>query len=108
MYWVIDGLDEADDPRAVIRLLFEVSGSSVPVRIMLIGRVTSEIAASFQKVPSELGLGSISIENHNDDLTHYIQQELSLSGDDKFKENVSQRLVRESQNNFLVSVGYNF
>ncbi|KAL8906667.1 MAG: hypothetical protein Q9171_006190, partial [Xanthocarpia ochracea] len=101
MYWVIDGLDEADDPRAVIRLLFEVSGSSVPVRIMLIGRETSEIAASFQKVPLELGLRSISIESHKEDLSHYIQQELSLSGDDKFKEDVSQTIVRESQNNFL-------
>ncbi|KAL8720435.1 MAG: hypothetical protein Q9225_002693 [Loekoesia sp. 1 TL-2023] len=105
MYWVIDGLDEADDPRAIIRLLFEVSASSVPVRIMLVSRETSEIAASFQKVPSELGLKSIRIESRKEDLSHYIQKELSLSGDDKLRENVSQTIVRESQNNFLVSAG---
>lgn len=106
IYWVIDGLDEADDPRGIIKLLSEVSGSSVPIRIILVSRETSEITASFQKVPSELGLKSISIESHKEDLSHYIQQELSLSGDDDFRENVSQTTVRESQNNFLVSSGY--
>lgn len=106
MFWVIDGLDEADDPRSIIRLFFEVSGSSIPIRILFVGRETSEIAANFQKVPPELGFKSMSMEGHMDDLSHYIQQELCLSGDDRLRESVSQTIVRESQNNFLVSAEY--
>ena len=106
IYWVIDGLDEADDPRSMIRLLFEVSGSSIPIRILLVSRETSEIAASFQKAPPKLRLKSISIEGHQEDLSRYIQQELCLSGDNKLRENVSQTIVKESQNNFLVSAEY--
>ena len=106
MYWVIDGLDEADDPRSIPKLLFEVSVSSIPIRILLVSRGTSDIAASFQKVPPELGFKSISIEGHKEDLSHYIQQELCLSGDDSLRESVSQTIVRESQNNFLVGAEY--
>ena len=73
--------------------------------MLLVSRETSEIAARFQKVPSERGLKSMSIEGHKEDLSHYIQQELSLSEGDKFRENVSQTVVRENQNSFLVSAG---
>lgn len=106
MYWVIDGLDEADDPRAITRLLFEVCGSPIPIRILFVGRETTEIATSFQKVPKQLGFGSMSIKGHKEDLSHYIQQELNLSGDARFREDVAETIARESQKNFLVSAGY--
>ena len=105
-YWVIDGLDEADDPRAMTKLLFEVCGSSVSIRILLVSRETSEIAASLQKAPPELGLKSMTIEGRKEDLSHYIQQELSLSGEDIFRENVSQTILKDSEFNFLVSLGW--
>ncbi|KAL9003320.1 MAG: hypothetical protein Q9188_003796 [Gyalolechia gomerana] len=100
MYWVIDGLDEADDPGAIVKLLFEISGSSIPIRILFVSRETSEIAASFRKVPPELRLNSMSIEGRREDLSYYIQHELSLT-DGKLRENVCETVVRESQNNFL-------
>lgn len=104
LYWIIDGLDEADDPRAVIRLLSDISLLSIPIRILLVSRKTSEIMASFQKVPKALNLGLISIEGHLEDLCCYIRQELSMSGTAEFKENVVQRIVEGAQNNFLVSI----
>ncbi|KAG8531039.1 uncharacterized protein KY384_004396 [Bacidia gigantensis] len=101
MYWVIDGLDEADDPRSIVRLLSEVSVSSVPIRMLLVSRETSEIAASLQKKPPGLDLRFMSIEGHKEDFSHYIQQELSLFGDEQFREDVVRIIVKESQNNFL-------
>jgi hypothetical protein len=103
LYWIIDGLDEADDPRAVIRLLSDISSPSIPIRILLVGRETSEIVAAFQKIPKMLSLG-IRIEGHLEDLRCYIRQELNMRGTAEIKENVVQRIVKGAQNNFLVSI----
>ncbi|KAL9120161.1 MAG: hypothetical protein Q9187_003286 [Circinaria calcarea] len=101
LHWIIDGLDEADNPQAVIRLLSDVSLSSIPIRILLVGRKTSEIVAAFQKVPKVLKLELISIEGHLEDLRCYIRQELSMSGSAEFKEIIIQRIIEGAQNNFL-------
>jgi hypothetical protein len=104
LYWIIDGLDEADDPRAIVRLLSEITLSSIPIRVLLMSRKTSEIMAAFQKVPKTLSTGLLSIEGHLEDLRCHIRQELSMSGTAEFKESIVQRIVEEAQNNFLVSV----
>lgn len=103
LYWVIDGLDEAHDPRAIFRLLSDISYSSIPLRILLVGRRTSEIEFAFQKVPNPLKLGSINIEGHLEDIQCYARQELSMPGGPDFKESIVKRVVDKSQNNFLVS-----
>ena len=104
LYWVIDGLDEAEDPRALIRVLFDISLSSIPIRILLVGRKTSEIEAVFQKIPKLLNSTFLSIEGHLEDLHSYIRQELSMSGSAEVRESVVERIVRGAQNNFLVSI----
>lgn len=104
LYWIIDGLDEADDPRALVRLLSDISLSSIPIRILLVSRKTSEIVDVFQKVPKALNPNLISIEGHLEDLRCYIRQELTMSGTAEFKESIVQRIVRGAQNNFLVSI----
>lgn len=104
LYWIIDGLDEADDPRAFIRLLSDISLSSVPIRILLVSRKTTEIADAFHKIPRMLNLTSINIEGHVEDLCCYIHHELSMSGTADFREGVLQRIVTGAQNNFLVSI----
>ena len=103
LYWIIDGLDEANDPRMLIRLLSDISLSSLPIRILLVGRKTSEIAAVFHKVPTELNPGLISIEGHLGDLRRYIHQQLTMYGTAEMNESIVQRIVRGAQNNFLVS-----
>lgn len=100
-YLVIDGLDEADDPGAMIRMFSEVSGSSMPIRILFVGRETPETAASFRKIPSDLEFKQMSIEGQEEDLTHYVRHELTLPGDHNFRENILGTVVRESRNNFL-------
>jgi hypothetical protein len=104
VYWIIDGLDEAEDPRIVVRLLSDVSTSYVPIRILFTGRKTSELAVAFQKIPRELHVRSISIEGHVEDLSCYIRQELSTFNDANFGESIVQQLLEGSENNFLVSI----
>lgn len=101
LYWVIDGLDEADDPRALIRFLSDVSLSSIPIRVLLVGRKTSEIEAVFQKIPKPLNSSSLSIEGHLEDLHCYVCQELSTSWPAEVRESVVERILRGAQNNFL-------
>ena len=108
LYWVIDGLDEADDPRALIRLLSDISLSSIPIRILLVSRKTLEIVATFQKVPKVLNPSLISVEGHLEDLRYYIRQELSMSGTIEFKESIVHRIVKVANNNFLVSTSLKF
>lgn len=49
LYWVIDGLEESDSPRAGIKLFTDVLGARMPLRILIISRRTPEIDAEIQK-----------------------------------------------------------
>ena len=102
LYWVIDGIDEADDIRATMKLLADISSSFVPIRILLVGRETSEVTNAFRKFPTSIALGDISIEGHLEDLCCYIEQELDILGTIEFKKGIVQRVVDGAQNNFLV------
>ncbi|KAM0816606.1 putative NACHT and WD domain protein [Seiridium cardinale] len=101
LYWVIDGLDEAEDPRSIIKLLTELPSSSCPIRILFVGRKTSELDAAFQKVASSLQPRSIATDGHVQDLDCYIRQELSMFGNDDFKESIVRRIIQGAQYNFL-------
>jgi hypothetical protein len=108
LYWIIDGLDEAEDPRAVIKLLSDISSSSVPLRILFTGRRTSEIMSAFERVPQICGFGTISIEGHLDDLRQHVRQELTVSGGAEFRGEIERRIVEASQNNFLVNIAWKY
>lgn len=100
--WVIDGLDEANEPREVIKLLSDISSSSMPIRILFTGRRTSETMQAFERVPRDFSLGTISIEGHVEDLHRYICRELVVAGSAELRAEVERRLVESSQSNFLV------
>lgn len=102
LYWIIDGIDEADDPHAVIRLLSEIP-QSASVRIMLISRKTPEITTAMQIISKSLTLEPISLEGHLEDLQCYINQELRMGGSAEFRHRTVQRILERAQNNFLVS-----
>ncbi|KAI0835352.1 hypothetical protein F5Y06DRAFT_138814 [Hypoxylon sp. FL0890] len=101
LYWIVDGVDEAHDPRATMRLLSDIPYSCIPLRILIVSRRSSEIGSAFQKLPSTLNPRMISIEGHLEDLQCYVRQELSMPGSSEFKEDIVKRVVEGSQNNFL-------
>lgn len=104
LFWVIDGLDEAQTPRTVVKLLSEISSSSGPIRILFTSRRTSEITMALDRLPQSFALGRISIEGHLDDLRQHVRQELAVSGSPSFKAEIERRIIEGSQNNFLVSI----
>ena len=103
LYWIIDGIDEADEPKTLIKLLSNIPIASVPIRLLLVARETSEITNALKRIPSSIELHDISIEGHMEDLCNHILHELDILGTSDFKDNIVQRVVEGSQNNFLVS-----
>ncbi|KAI1272205.1 hypothetical protein F5Y07DRAFT_403598 [Xylaria sp. FL0933] len=100
IYWIIDGLDENEDPQAIVRLLLNIS-CPIPLRILVTSRRSSEIRSAFDRPPQHLQLSIIKIEGHLDDLRRHIRAELRVAGTDAFREDVERRIIEGSQNNFL-------
>lgn len=100
-YWVIDGLDEADDSKAFLRLLADVPPSST-LRVVMTSRKTVELETAFQKLKNIHESYIIDLDDHGLDIEHYVRQELTIPGSLEFKETIVQRLLQGAQNNFLV------
>ncbi|SPO06728.1 uncharacterized protein DNG_09422 [Cephalotrichum gorgonifer] len=100
LYWVIDGLDEAENPRAALRLFMDVT-STIPIRILFSSRPTPEIKTAYEKGSSSSTVRSVAIEGKLDDFHHYARHELEAHGTPDFREEIEERIVEASENNFL-------
>lgn len=107
LYWIIDGLDEASDPREIFRLFSDLSLSIVPVRVLLVSRRSSEIELAYQKASKFVASCSMIIEGHLEDQRSYIWQELDMAGSPEFRDDVVRRVLETSHSNFLVSSVHN-
>lgn len=103
LYWVIDGLDEAQDFRSIIKFLSEVIASAIPLRILLVSRAAPEIATALHRFPREVQQHTLNMEGHLDDLRCHIRQTLSMSGTVELRDDIVERILKLSQRNFLVS-----
>jgi len=104
-YWIIDGLDESDDSKAILRIFSQFPFTATPIRILLVSRRTTDISAGFYNLPASLSPAAISIEGHSEDLLHYVEKELRPDvGNQDFRESTKTKLVDRAQNNFLVSI----
>jgi hypothetical protein len=103
LYWVIDGLDEALEPRSIIKQFADTSLSSLDLRILFVGRGTSGILGSFDRLSSSLHPSSIPIVGHREDMRLYIDQELHMAATPDYQAQIVEDLLNRSQNNFLVS-----
>ena len=102
LYWVLDGLDEADDPQAIVKLVSEVYMSRVPIRVLLVSRPTTQIEAKLKIMPSDLAVDVIPIEAYEQDLHLYATQELRATGNAEYREDLVTRILKASEGNFLV------
>nr|OQO27409.1 hypothetical protein B0A51_05045 [Rachicladosporium sp. CCFEE 5018] len=101
LYWIIDGVDEATDPRAVIKTLSDIQFAAANIRLLFVSRSTSEITAAFSKIPRTLNPQSIGIEAQSGDLHRYITQELDIVASEEVRSEVIKRLLDGAHNNFL-------
>ena len=101
LYWVIDGLEESEDPRSLVRLISEVDIADLPIRILVVSRKTQGLLSSFQKLPKEMQFDVIAYEGNPSDIHFFIDQELEVSGDEKFKSYVKREILERARGNFL-------
>lgn len=101
LYWVLDGLDEAEQPASIIKLLSELRLTTIPLRVLVVSRKTHEISSAFQKLAKQVHMETICMEGNLTDFRSYIDQEMDLAGDASYRENVTARLLERAKGNFL-------
>ena len=101
LYWVIDGLDELDDPRLLVKLMADVEHASMPIRVWVTSRKIQGLVSSFQRLSETMILDDISYESNSDDIWAFVRRDLEISGEANFQDSVKQQIVLRSQGNFL-------
>lgn len=98
-YVVLDGVDEAEAPGAIIRLLSDLQSATIPLRILLVSRRTHDISSAFQRLGRQVVVESIHTGGNHDDFRSYIEQEMDIA--ESYKKNVTKQLLERSRGNFL-------
>ncbi|PMD32251.1 YVTN repeat-like/Quino protein amine dehydrogenase [Hyaloscypha variabilis F] len=101
LYFVIDGVDEADSPGSVIRLLSELYLTTIPVRFLVVSRKTHEISSAFQKLGRQVHMETIRMEGNRDDFRCYTNQEMDVAGEHSYREEVTAQILERAGGNFL-------
>ena len=101
LYFVIDGVDEADSPGSVIKLLSELNLTTIPLRVLVVSRKTHEISSAFQKLGKQVHMETILIEGNRNDFRSYIDCEMDVAGGDSYREEVTAKLLERARGNFL-------
>ena len=100
LYWVIDGLEESDTPRTILKLLSDVLLAPAPIRILIISRKTQELTSAFLKAFDGSHVDILANEGHERDFYHFIDQELNIP-ERKFKDEVTNDILESARGNFL-------
>ncbi|KAM0258564.1 hypothetical protein ACHAQJ_003735 [Trichoderma viride] len=101
IYWVIDGVDEADQPASLVKLLSELHLTTNPLRILIMSRKTHEISSAFQKLGKQMHMETIHMEGNVMDFRSYIDQEMDLAGGTSYREYITAQLLERAKGNFL-------
>lgn len=101
LYWVIDGLDKSDNSRSFIKMISEADFTSLPIRVFVTSRTTQSLSSSFQKLSKDVQLDIIPYEGKSNDIRSYTDQELEVSGDEKFQTRVKDQILERASGNFL-------
>lgn len=103
IYWVIDGLDEADTPASLIRLLADIDAAAVkiPLRVLIVSRKTHDISSAFVRLGKRIDMETIWIEGYRQDLLAYVEQEMDFTEEGEYRDQVVAQLLERAGGNFL-------
>lgn len=101
-YWVIDGLDEADQPQVLVELMHAISLSSTSIKVLLVSRQTPELVETFDRLSARVPVVSLPIEDTKKDIRTYLESEIQyVRAPQDFKAQAVQNLVNRANGNFL-------
>ena len=106
IYWVIDGLDESENPKAVAELLQGITSSQIPVRLLIFSRKIETLSIAFgrlaKSIPYEIIEKDASAGFNSKDIHALVVEEIShLRGSDELRQGVAESVESRAQGNFL-------
>lgn len=99
--WVIDGLDEAEDPEALAGILTELQRTELNLRVLITSRPTRDISLSFKRLSKIMKVDFVNIEGSQNDIRTYVRDNMDLAGDDAYQRDIETRILRQARGNFL-------
>ncbi|KAK0702879.1 hypothetical protein B0T21DRAFT_416756 [Apiosordaria backusii] len=106
LYLIIDGLDEADSPGALIKLLADLQLTNIPIRVLIMSRKTHEISTRFQRLARQVHLDSMRADGNPADFLSHIRHELVLGGSEThqgggYQAEITAKLLERARGSFL-------
>jgi len=106
IYWIIDAIDESDQPRRFLELIQSIGQSSVPIRALLVSRSTPELILSFDRLSKFVPVAYLPLEDTQKDIQKdirvYVEKEVqSMHTSAEIKSNAVEKLVKCANGNFL-------
>ncbi|MBE3049849.1 ATP-binding protein, partial [Candidatus Bathyarchaeota archaeon] len=101
LFLVVDGVDEAENPASILRLLTDLHLCRIPLRVLIVSRKTHEISSGFQRLEKQVHVDAIPVEGNQDDIRSYIANEMDIAGDESYRDEITSQLLQRAQGNFL-------
>ena len=105
LYWVIDGLDESESPKALLDLLQGIPNSRIPIRVLIVSRNTEPLRLAFNRLSSLNNVGFIQKEGQEfnaADICVLVEKEMKIMrGNDDLKQQIANTILRRAEGNFL-------
>lgn len=105
VYWVIDGLDEADSSKALLDAVAGLGNLKTNIRILVVSRPLSTIRNSIQRLRKkspDILIGELALADNLNDIRLAATDEMDdFPGDENFKNEVIDQIVSRSEGNFL-------
>ncbi len=100
IFWVVDGLDEADHPELLTRMLSKLE-TDHRLRILIVSRPIKETGALQSFRLSAVGC-EITLDDTSDDIRSYAYEEMSsILEDDALRDGVCGKILDKAQGSFL-------
>ncbi|KAL2193291.1 hypothetical protein P885DRAFT_45622 [Corynascus similis CBS 632.67] len=102
IFWVFDGLDEADSSKRVVELISRIADCNTHIRVMAFSRPLATINQAFQLARKKIEVADIPLPDNRSDIRLMVAEEIGylMSGDD-FKAAAVEEIASRSQGNFL-------
>lgn len=102
LYWVFDGLDEADNPSSLVNAFFKANPIS-PIRIFLTSRPARHLIGLATSSKPWLTHIALSIRDTKDDIQLFIRAQLqeTLPTNDSTRERVARQMFSKASGSFL-------
>ncbi|KAG8158557.1 hypothetical protein KVR01_011679 [Diaporthe batatas] len=102
LFWVIDGLDEAESPQVFLNFLVALSNSDLPLRLIVMSRETQPLTASIHRLTATINVQKIPLDASVQDVRLYIEQEIELvHAPCELKAQISNTIMTMAAGNFL-------